>query len=268
MLPHGADEMRDLASCCSVTASTVVNGWRVDHWTLDQGNIDQIAVLYRATLVPNIGAEMEEIVLDNGITLSEVLIDRAHARDVITRSDATELAAAASFLGVDEWPEETLSMPNVPKMSRRKSDSGFDAMAVSLIDQFAVDDLVDGERLYIGSVKHSIQPGGRGVRLALVNSLGARELTQTYVGRQMLVLHGNLIREGMERRLADRLFNFLRNFPAPEFVSLHGAIVIDSSAVGAVSDDLANLPQLQSNESRSLRIINLPDLARLHERCA
>jgi hypothetical protein len=268
MLPHAVQEMRDLSSRVPAATFVRINGWDVDGWPLDGDAVDKVARVYRATLVPDLGAEMEAMIIANGVTLAEVLIDGGHARDEITRSDATELAAAASFLAADGWPEDTLVMPNVPKMSRRKSDSGFDAMAVSFSDSDSLGELSRGNVLYIGSVKHSIKPDASGVRLALVKSVSAEELTFPYVGRQLVVLHGTLRREGVSANLVRRLFHFLNYLQDSHYVKVYGAVAIDSQAIHHLILDLNNhLPQLTGGQ-RTLRVLIFPDIATLHQRCA
>jgi hypothetical protein len=87
-----------------------------------------------------------------------VLIDTDGSRDLVTRADLCELAAAASLLAADGWRGDRLMMPNIPKASRRRSESGFDAMSTTLLPEGA-GEVAEGELLLLASVSDRGQAG-------------------------------------------------------------------------------------------------------------
>lgn len=265
VLPHGQAELRALADLCAVDDGEVRGGWHLDRWRLGDEEVSAVAEVYAAVLsADTIDAEISDILLDEGIDLTELLLAQDDRKDDTTRADAVELAAAASLLAVNEWPDDTLHMPNVPKMARKKSDSGIDVTAVKLVDSAAAE-LVEDERLFLASVKHSIDPDARGLRYKLVKSV-KEDLGAGYMAGQLRVLHGNLVREGMARHVATRIFQFMRHLNSGDRVTIHAVAAIDSDAEVSFESDLAHLPALPGREI-GFRIALIPDLPNLHLRC-
>lgn len=258
--------MRELSRRCEVGPRELLNGWLTDSWILNDGDIESVADIYKAVLLADLEQDMLDYVEAQGVPLDSLLIDDDHRRDEITRADAVELAAASSLLAADSWPEETLFMPNVPKMSRAKSDSGIDVTAVTL---YAVDtqELLDGETLFLASVKHTLSTSFRDLRYKLVRSVTGDDISSGYLARQMRVWHANLIKEGVSRQKANRIFYFLRHISDPQFVRIYAIGAADAARVDEARADLANLPVIP-DESKYFRVLAIEAIASLHDRCA
>jgi hypothetical protein len=266
MLVHGREAILALASGCQIQRLSDVNGWHVDLWEMDETDVDAAVDAYNALLAGGATPSVLALLNEAGLDLSRYLVEDESKED-ITRADLTELTAAASLMAAPGCDVDTMQMPNVPKMSRRKSDSGFDVSTVILRDDLAEDvDLQDGERLTIASVKHTVAGSAGSMRWKLVHSLSS-ELTQQYVTTQLRVLNGQLQREGRAKGVASRIYYFTRDFPRPDIVNLFAIGVVDSD----LKDDLAHhvglLPDIGKSE-RTFRMIALPGLRTVHERCA
>ena len=153
MLAHGKSEVEALAARCSVTELDDVNGWRVDVWNMDDLDVDGAVAIYESVLEGGASDSIIELLAEGGMDLNALLTDTG--KDDITRSDITELTAAASLVSTLGCDVDRMYMPNVPKMSRRKSDSGIDIFVVLVnTSHAAAEELEDGEHLTIASVKH------------------------------------------------------------------------------------------------------------------
>jgi len=266
MLAHGADEIVALAARCLIEQQHDVNGWHVDIWTMDDEDVDAAIAVYAAVLSGGATDPVLALLAEDGLDLNTYLYDEDQGKGDITRADVTELTAAASIVADPGCDIDLMHMPNVPKMSRRKSDSGFDIAIVNLKDQANADDLEVGERLDVVSVKHTIDSSAGGMRWKLVDSLSDRELSHAYITTQLRVLNGRLRQEGRTKESAARIYYFLRGFPNSPSVGLFAVGVADPG----LRDDLAHHVDLlpdAGNSERTFRMILLPGLRTLQDRC-
>jgi hypothetical protein len=266
MLAHGRDELIALAEQCVISCLPEVNGWKVDAWDMDDSHVELAIQVYAAVLAGGTTDPVIALLADSGIDLTEALNDAEHSKDDITRSDLTELTAAASMIAEPGCNVDYIYMPNVPKMSRRKSDSGVDIFVAVLRKAAGVDDLYNDEFLTVASVKHSIDHSTGGMRWKLADSLSARELSIPYMATQLRVLNARLQQEGFAREEASRVYIFLRDFPQPSNVDLFAIGVVEPD----LRDDLAHhitLLPTSPHPGRTFRMIFLPGLTDVHLRC-
>lgn len=269
MLVHGRDKLHALADRCGVEELEDTNGWIVHLWRMDEDDVDAAVSIYAAVLAG--GVEVGDPVLalleTAGLDLPALLEDGDATKDDITRSDLTEFVAAASMLALDEADADRMHMPNVPKMSRRKSDSGVDVFDVALdLTANPADDLGPDECLKIASVKHSIQESTGNLRWQLVESLSSRDLSHAYLAAQLRVLNGRLQQGGMARPAASRVYLFMRDFPHSEHVELVAVGVVAPESEAHLLHHVTLLPEV-SGARRVFRAVLLPDLPTVHERC-
>ena len=264
MLPHGQQELEDLAASCTILPGKPLQGWHIDTWEMTDQDLQLAVKVYEAILLGGVDEDLHELLTAGGVDITGLLLDEQGSKDDITRSDVTELCAAATLLAADGCEIESLHLPNVPKMSRRKSDSGIDVMVPTLVDSEEAE-LIDGERLIIVSVKHSVQASTSSVRSKLVTSLSSSELSNAYVATQLRVLNGRLIQQGVSATEAKRVYLFLRSFPG-DGVELIAVAAVDSSLKNELSRGLKYLPPA-SGEHRTFRGILIDEIASLHERC-
>jgi hypothetical protein len=266
MLVHGREAVLALARGCQIQRLSDVNGWHVDLWEMDEANVDAAVDAYNALLAGGATPAVLALLNETGLDLNRYLVED-ESKEEITRADLTELTAAASLVAAPGCDVDTMQMPNVPKMARRKSDSGFDVSAVILRDELAEDvDLQDGERLTIASVKHTVGGSAGSMRWKLVYSLSS-ELTHQYVTTQLRVLNGKLRREGRTKAAASRIYYFIRDFPRPDIVNLFAIGVVDSDLKHDLTHHVELLPDIGKSE-RTFRMVVLPGLRTVHERCA
>jgi len=270
VLVHVQSEFEAALSECTCVDHRVINGWNVDTWRMTDFGVERVTECYRALLVgvlDSSGApEIEKLLLDEGVPLRALLIDEEGSADRITRSDACELAAAVSFVAHDKWPLESLHMPNVPKGSRAKSESGIDVMAIMLNPDAPMEELATDERLLLGSVKHTVVTPTADLLSKLIHSVSTDELTPVYVAQQLRVLAGRLEQAGEPR--SGRVFLMLRQFLNADHVKISAVAVVDSEAINDVETRLSRrLPHVKIGAAH-LRIIAVPNLPTIHERCA
>lgn len=266
VIPHGAAELLLLAERCVCSEPENINGWHVDVWRLDDEAVRRLSETYRAVLLGDTETDdaYAQLLNDVGIPLDELLIDEENANDRITRADAVELAGAASLLAADDWPSNTLQMPNVPAMSRAKSDSGNDVTAVILLGD-AGSGLIIGERLFIASVKHTISADIADVRRKLTNSVFPKTLTAAYMALQLRVFSARLAESGVPAADSKRVFLFLRNWPDFNYVQIHAIAGVDASYAGVIDEELERL-HVVGDRTYRFRVLLIPDLGTLHER--
>ena len=264
MLSHARAELRLLADGCVLEDHGEVRGWPLSIWRLTQEDADAAVAAYAALLAADVGETVTDVLKASGVDLKALLYD-ANGKDEITRADLTELAAAATMIAYDDCHVDRMHMPNVPKMSRRRSDSGLDVVDILLSDDTEAEDLLSGERLVITSVKHTISDSSGSMRYALAKSLD-EDLTPSYVAAQLRTLNGRLRQECMDIRLANRVFLFLRDFSKSEFVKL--------IAVGATSPEIEDdakhhttLLPLQTDSRKMYRILLVPGIKTIHQKC-
>jgi hypothetical protein len=267
MIVHGREELLGLADRCRIQGLDDVNGWHVDRWDMDDGDVEAAAEVYDAVLAGGATDPVVALLAEAGLDLREYLIDEDDEKEDITRADLTELTAAASLIADPGYDIDMMRMPNMPKMSRRKSESGLDVTVVNLRDDLGeTADLQDGERLSIASVKHSVGESAGGMRWKLVDSLSDHELSHVYLAGQLRVLNSQLRQEGRSPASAARVYYFMRDFPRLGAVDLY--------AVGVVAPDLAEdltrhvqrLPEI-AKQDRTFRMIFLPGIRTVHQRC-
>jgi hypothetical protein len=266
VIPHGAAELLLLAERCACSEPENIHGWHVDIWSLDDDAVRRLFDTYRAVLLGDTETDdaYAQLLNEAGIPLDELLIDEEDANDRITRADAVELAGAASLLAADNWPPNTLHMPNVPAMSRAKSDSGNDVTAVILLGE-AGSGLIIGERLFVASVKHTVSADIADVRRKLTKSVFPKTLTASYMALQLRVFSARLAESGMPAADSKRVFLFLRNWPDFNYVQIHAIAGVDASNAGVIDEELEKLPLVEDHTYR-FRVLLIPDLTTLHER--
>jgi hypothetical protein len=155
-------------------------------------------------------------------------------------------------------------MPNVPKGSRSKSESGIDVLSLLLIDDGASDSLQDGEFLFIGSVKHTVQDIGD-LRRKLIRSVStAHELTQPYIMQQLRLFVGRLSERGV---VAQRAFLFVaEDIDTSPRISIALTGGADATDLESLVDEMNSLPT--STCDRACRLLLLSNIADLHVRVA
>jgi hypothetical protein len=249
-----------------VEALSSVNGWAISRWRMSQAAVDCLADVYDALITTNVDDELIAILSDSGVDVIALFYDEkeSESRHRTTRADLLELAAAAAWVGLDDWPIENLHMPNVPKGSRDRSDAGIDAMSVRLDDDGPPGALSSLETLFIGSVKHTTVDVAD-LRRKLVESVTPTGgLTSVYLMQQIRVLAGNLSLRG---RPSPRLVLFAPETPGSSsciFLGVAGCIDADDEA-----DLVAQLLHLPSqDEPGNFRLILVENIASLHQTVA
>jgi hypothetical protein len=259
-----AARLAELGGNCSITAHADLNGWQRDHCIISDAALPSLIAAYEALLVPDIEEAVEAALADAGIVLSTLLVAPAGGRDEITRSDACELAAVAALLVHDAWPSELLHMPNIPKGSRRKSESGIDIMTTSLEVDGPVDYLRDTEAVYLGSVKHTTTERNDRLVDALIVSLTA-SLTPEYLACQLRVLD-HVVHTHRPTAPRGRLFLVLRDFPRTPHLRLAAVAAVDLSQLDAALAVTRDLPVVVP-EVYKFRITGIHGLPELHTLC-
>lgn len=270
MLPHGSAELAVLAGQCVVTSLNTINGWDVDVWDMAPADVDGAVNTYNA--VHAAGTTPQDPVIaklaGKGINVMNLLAGPGQGLDLVTRSDVAEYAAAASVIATDGFTDQTMQMPNIPKMARRKSDSGVDILDIKLdaAQPGTSAALVAGERLGLASVKHTTTQYASPLRLNVQHSISHRhELSRSYLMAQLRFVHGRLVAEGMPHDKALRAFLFMDDFPDPAYVGLYGIAVVDPKLRDDMVDQMQNLPTVSGGHK--FRIITFPDLENVQSRC-
>jgi hypothetical protein len=196
-VPSVWDELLDLANAYAPQHQSVSAGWRKECWIIGGDADDALVRTYAGLLVPgNVEHVAEQLIENAGVDLGELLADAPGKAAKITRSDCAELAAAASHLAGDGWPIRTLHLPNIPKASRRRSDSGIDVMA-AILDPAAEagTQLGPNEAVLLSTVK-SRQSAGKAAVAAAVRSLDEFG-DRVYLAQQLRVLTSVLDERGI-----------------------------------------------------------------------
>lgn len=147
----------------------------------------------------------------------------------------------------------------------RAGAGGIDVFDVSLATSDALE-LDVGDHLTIGSVKHTIDTSTSGMRYKLAISLSDAELSAPYLMQQLRVLNGRLLQEGEDPGVASRVYLFIRDFPAEEFVTLVG-VAVTAPDLEADLDHHVKLLPIVSGAKRTFRKVFLPGLRTVQERC-
>lgn len=250
-------------AAAEVVVEADVNGWSIDVWDMSGAALAALKDLYTSVITGDIEADLVDALDDDGIDVVALFYDErdTETRHRTTRADLSEFAAAAAWVAVNMWPLDTLHMPNMPKDSRDRSESGIDVMSLVLDDGAHGAPLVDGEMLYVGSVKHTISDLGD-LRRKLVNSIDSTsELTQAYMLRQLRVFVERLRERGIA---AQRAFLFLGeelSVPSRVMVALAGAA--DSALRVEYLEEIENLPQVTAD--RCCRLLLIPNISDLQD---
>ena|ERR1700731_3884017 len=266
MLIHGRDELKALAESCSISNDVSVQGWRTDVWEMTDSEVDAAVSTYEAILTGGVSSTILDLLIEQGFDLRDLLVDSDHSNDQVTRADVCELTAAASLVANPTMSTDNMFMPNVPKMSRRKSESGFDI--VELVLDGEAGELLEHERLTIVSVKHTTNAStSYDLMRNLVSSISHEELTDPYVTSQLKVISSRLRESGVPTNVAERIYLFLQDFAANESVRFFAIGVIDPDLADDVKQRVRSLPSCNT-DNQHFRIILLPGLRTLHERCS
>jgi len=268
MLPHGSAKLNALAAQCVVKSLAQVNGWQVDVWEMTTNDVDVAVQIYEAVLAADVtaGDPVVAKLATQGVDLPKLLADAGKGRDLITRADIAEYAAAASVIATDGFAVASMLMPNIPKMGRRKSDSGVDVFDIRLDPLPSGPALVAGERLSLASVKHTLTDKALALRAAIQQSVSTKhELNQVYLTQQLRVVVGRLQSEGMAEAEARRTFLFMADFPDAAYVGLYGVAVVEPSMRDDMVAQLKHLPTVTG--AHKFRIVTFPDLTNVHRRC-
>ena len=250
-----------LCAQCRLSRLDAARGWDVDAWEFTDQAAQELADAYTNLLQ----AEFEpyaQILLEDEIDLNALFMDEGSAQDTITRSDMTELAAAAALVVAEGVSTEMIVMPNVPKGSRGGSCPGMDVMAVALSDDPGDDlSLAEGERIYVCSVKHTIVDPGD-MRRRLVHSLQGDGLSQAYLAGQLRILQGRLQERGITCR---RICLAIRPEAAGRHLLLMAVGVVDTRQRDELQRQMSALPEVTPGYRRFRQML-IGDIARLHER--
>jgi len=267
MLVDGRSEFLTLAALCETASLPTANGWRVDFWLMEESDLDAAVAVYDSVLAGGTTDDVVDILTSVGMDLTALLEDAAHHRDEITRSDLCEFISAASLISDPSCDIDSIQMPNVPKMSRRKSESGLDIVEIQL-NLEGEGDLAEGERMVIASVKHTVhKTSSADLRRTLANSLSVDALTPAYLATQFRVFRARLIQEGMPESVATRIYLFLRDFPDPAKVQLFAIGLIDPDLEDDLASQIERLPAVLDSNMTFRRIL-VPNLREAHERCS
>lgn len=262
MLPHIKVALETLAAKCLQCGVDDHDGWSVDWWELDADSATAAVAVYSDLLRGGSTESVRGLLIERGIDLDAYLLG-AESRDEITRSDLTELIAAASIVARDGWSPDGLHMPNVPKMARKKSDSGIDVMGVFL--DAANEGFPEGdERLILVSVKHTVQGDTSQLRSSLLKSV-TDDLSRPYLAAQFRVLSGRLMSEGATDEQAARVYLFLDVVEDGERVDLLAVGVADASVLGDFKQRVERLPR--ALPAKRFRGVVVPGLATIASRC-
>lgn len=268
MLPHGTAELAVLTGQCAVTSLGTTNGWNIDVWDMTTTDVDRAVDVYNAVHAANL-TSVDPVVAKlatQGINVLNLLAAPGQGLELVTRADIAEYAAAASVIATDGFTAATMLMPNIPKMARRKSESGVDVFDIKLDTTQTGTALVASEQLGLASVKHTTTSNASPLRLDIQNSVSVKhELSQSYLMAQLRFVAGRLVAEGMAQEQAIRTFLFMDDFPNAAHVGLCGIAVVDPALRSDMVDQLNNLPIVTGGHK--FRIVTFPDLAFVHQKC-
>jgi hypothetical protein len=265
LLIHGKDEILHLATLCKSVDRQSIEEWHVDECHFSEIHVASLRDAYLAVLKGGVDSQIVAELRKLGVPIDELLVADDDARDLVTRSDAIEIAAIATLIELDDWPTDTLVAPNIPKMSRKKSDSGIDAIAVTLDPESSRSaPIADHEVLFLCSVKHTLVETTDALRRDLLKSASTSELTAAYLAAQLRVFKGRLESEGM--RDASRVFLFIADFPNSPNVHIHAVAAVDAEKRADFRDQLERFLTTAPSESFHLRTILIASIATLHSR--
>ncbi len=155
-------------------------------------------------------------------------------------------------------------MPNIPKGSRRKSESGIDIMTASLEVDGPADSLLETETVYLASVKHTTTERNDRLVDALIRSV-TTDLTPEYLTCQLRVLE-HVMHTSHPTARRGRVFLVLRDFPRSPHVRLAGIAAVDLLQLDAATAATATLPVVVP-EIYKFRVTGIHRLPELHTLC-
>lgn len=262
VVPHARAQIRALAEHCAVVTLDPVQGWNVQQWTLTDVDVDRAVAAYRALLAVDLDHELDALLAAMGVDrLGPPPTAEQHER--VVRADAVELMAAATVIAFDEADLDDLHMPNVPKMSTFKSDSGIDIIGIAL-NAGESGPIVDGERLILVSVKHTVDRYASGLRGELEKSV-TDDWPAPYLHRQLTTLHGRMLQCGMGEDTARRVFYFLRETLRHPRVRVVCVGAAPPPPHCNLPDQPVQLSPTQMPDAH-FRMLFIPDVGSLHEK--
>jgi hypothetical protein len=252
-------ELESLSGTLTIATGSSVMGWTVDSLELDDIGLKALGRTYQALIVPDLPADVVKELEKDGLPCKKLFYGEA-ADNTTTRSDMTELAAAASLIAANGVSVKQLHLPNIPKGSRKQSAPGIDVIAALVDITSTGSTLGAGERLIICSVKHTIVDVSD-LRYQLAMSVDEKDLSIPYLFSQLRVVLGRLEDRGID---ASRLALALRNFPDAAFVSIIAVGAADSTQSLLLAQQLKNLPQ-KNVPTHHFRQMLVPNISALHE---
>jgi len=253
-----------LGENCVIAVQDNRNRWRRDHGAISEEGLPLLVAAYTSLLEPGVDAAVEAALTRSGIDLAALLTAPVGGREDITRSDACELAALSTLHAHDRWPLELLHMPNIPKGSRRQSESGIDIMTASIEVDGPADLLLETEVVYLASVKHTITERNDRLVGDLVKSV-TTSLTPEYLTCQLRVLD-HVVHSRLPTATRGRVFLVLRDFPRDSHVRISAVAAVDLAQMDnavAATDELPTVPP----DVYQYRVIAIHHLADLHKLC-
>lgn len=218
-----------------------------------------LAAAYSALLHPEIDPQVLAQLEVDDVPLEQLLTDADHANDTITRSDMTELAAAAALVAADGANIDLMHLPNVPKAQRNISERGIDIMVAQLNLQNTSGELLPEEYLVVCSVKHSIVDPGD-LRYKLSTSLTKETVNVPYLTSQLRSFRGRLRERGIS---CDRLLLTLSEAKRTQHLHLMGVAAVDVTMKEAMAAELDHLPVVDL--PARLRQLLIPGIAGMHQ---
>lgn len=267
MLVHVNKHLLGLAASLTPTASSMSHGTTLWQYTLTPKEVLTLTKAYEALLAPELDQQVLKFLQAQGIPFHALGV-ASPGLPVITRSDATELLAAATLIATEQWDIDLIHMPNAPKQSRRKSESGLDVVELRLAPSGA-SHLAPTDRLSIASVKHTIQSDTASCVWQLQKSID-EDVSLPYLLTQLRMLHGQLIKSGHGRPSVDRVFLFLDEFQKPSdasLCSLGGVAVVDANQLSSTIERI-RAKEIEFKGWQYVAVIGIPNIALLHEACA
>jgi hypothetical protein len=258
--------LNEAARLAELEQLPTAGGWSADLWTFGPAATAELIAGYLALLEAATDDKVIATLAAQGVSINHLLHEPTVGdRPMVTRSDLSELAAAATIIGGDGYDPDHLYMSNVPKGSRRRSEVGIDLVYVAL-NPDGPDMLGDDEGVHMTSVKHTLDGPVGALRRQVVESLPESETcTIQYVGTQLRVLEAR-IAERHPHINAQRIFLSILGLRHPPYTYRTGVPVVDTKRRREMADEGAHLPPVDTNRHH-FRVIALDDLAELHAQC-
>lgn len=237
------------------------NGWAACETILTNEQVDLACAAYRECLVPPVPDPIRRAFEADGEPIEQFLLAEEESDETLTRSDITELVAAASLMNSDNVDGRFIELPNVPKRSRAVSEHGTDFVALRLSTTDAQTAWGPEDMLFVGSVKHTTADPDD-LRRKLVASIG-KGMPRRRLRGEVRVLVDQLSRSGIDAR---RAFVALLSFPDPTRVTLIGVAVVAPAHHESLVAGFEKLPAHKGG--RRILAVVVEDLGQLHARVA